>query len=110
MLRSYLKIAFRNLVRNRTFSAINIVGLALGMASSLLIFLWIQDELSIGTQYENAANLYRVMENEIADGRIVTDEDTPGILADELKRQFPEIVHAAGLSSKEEHVLTVGLK
>ncbi|QDK77913.1 FtsX-like permease family protein [Spirosoma sp. KCTC 42546] len=110
MLHSYLKIAFRNLIRNRTFSTINIVGLALGMASSLLIFLWIQDELSVGTQYPNAINLYRVMENEIADGRIVTDEDTPGLLADELKRQFPEIIHAAGLSSKEGHILTVGRK
>ncbi|MVM33051.1 FtsX-like permease family protein [Spirosoma sp. HMF4905] len=110
MLRSYLKIAYRNLIRNRTFSTINIVGLALGMASSLLIFLWIQDELSIGKQYANGNNLYRVMENEIADGRIVTDEDTPGILSDELKRQFPEIVHAAGFSSKEGHVVSVGNK
>ncbi|GAB4051134.1 ABC transporter permease [Spirosoma litoris] len=110
MLRSYFTIAYRNLIRNRTFSAINIVGLALGMASSLLIFLWIQDELSIGTQYANGSHLYRIMENEIADGRIVTDEDTPGILSDELKRQFPEIVHAAGFSSKEGHVLSVGNK
>lgn len=110
MLRSYIKIAYRNLIRNRTFSAINIVGLALGMASSLLIFLWIQDELSVGTQYENATNLYRVMENEIADGRIVTDEDTPGILADELKRKLPEVIYAAGFSSPEQHLLTAGDK
>ncbi len=77
MLRNYLKIAWRNLVRNKAFSAINILGLALGMASSLLICLWINDELSIGTHYANAPHLYRVMEHEIADGRIVTDEDTP---------------------------------
>ncbi len=108
MLRNYLKIAWRNLIRNKTFSAINILGLALGMASSLLIFLWIRDELSVGKLYENSANLYRVMENEIADGRIVTDEDTPGILADELKRQFPEVQYAAGLSAKQGHVLMVG--
>ncbi|QMW03121.1 ABC transporter permease [Spirosoma foliorum] len=110
MLRSYFTIAYRNLIRNRTFSAINIVGLALGMASSLLISLWIQDELSIGTQYANGSNLYRIMENEIADGRIVTDEDMSGILSDELKRQFPEVVHAAGFSSKEGHILSVGTK
>lgn len=110
MLRNYFNIALRNLVRNRTFSLINILGLALGMASSMLILLWTQDELSIGTQYPNAPRLYRVMEHEIADGRIVTDEDTPGILADELKRQFPEVVYAAGFSGQEEHVLTVGDK
>ncbi|WP_460995991.1 ABC transporter permease [Spirosoma harenae] len=108
MLLNYLKIAYRNLIRNKTFSIINILGLALGMASSLLILLWVQDELSIGKQYINANSLYRIMENEIADGRIVTDEDTPGILADELKRQFPEVVYAAGLSSEENHILSVG--
>ncbi|GAB3542347.1 ABC transporter permease [Spirosoma fluminis] len=110
MFRNYVKIALRNLIRNQTFSAINILGLALGMASSLLISLWIQDELSIGTQYANAPYLYRVMEHEIADGRIVTDEDTPGIIADELKRHLPEVVYAAGFSSVEQHVLSVGDK
>ncbi len=110
MLTNYLKIAVRNLVRNKTFSLINILGLALGMTSSLLILLWIQDELSVGTQYPNAPYLYRVMEHEIADGRIVTDEDTPGILADELKRVFPEVVYAAGFSGPEQHVFSVGSK
>ncbi|RYF52314.1 MAG: ABC transporter permease, partial [Cytophagaceae bacterium] len=110
MVRNYLKIAWRNLVRHKTFSVINMLGLALGMASSLLIGLWIRDELSIGTQYPNAPHLYRVMENEIADGRIVTDEDTPGILADELKRVMPEIIYASGFSSPEHHVLSVGDK
>jgi putative ABC transport system permease protein len=110
MIRNYLTIAWRNLIRNKTFSAINIAGLALGLASSLLILRWVQDELRIGTQYPNASQLYRVMENEIADGRIVTDEDTPGILADGLKKEFPEVVYAAGFSGSEEHVLTVGEK
>ncbi|WP_229317475.1 ABC transporter permease [Larkinella sp. C7] len=110
MIRNYLTIAWRNLIRNKTFSLINIAGLALGMASSLLILLWIQDELRIGRQNVNAATLYRVMEHETTDGQVVTDEDTPGILADALKKEFPEVVYAAGLSGKEEHVLTVGDK
>ena len=110
MLTNYFKIAWRNLIRNKTFSTINILGLALGMASSLLILLWVQDEMSIGTQYAHAPLLYRIMENEIADGRIVTDENTPGILADELKRQLPEIIYAAGLSSEEHHILSAGNK
>ena len=110
MLRNYLKIAWRNLRRQKGFTFINIVGLALGMASSLLILLWVQDELSIGAQYPNAPHLYRVMENEIADGRIVTDEDTPGILAEELKKQFPEVVYAAAMSDREEHLLTANGK
>ncbi|GAB3990891.1 ABC transporter permease [Spirosoma daeguense] len=108
MLTNHLKIAWRNFIHNKTFSAINVLGLALGLASSLLITLWIQDELAIGKQYVQAPYLYRVMEHEIADGRIVTDEDTPGILADELKRVIPEVVYAAGFSSQEQHLFTVG--
>jgi len=50
------------------------------------------------------------MENEIADGRIVTDDDTPGLLATELKKQFPEVVYAAGFSGADQDVLSVGEK
>ncbi len=110
MLRNYSKIAWRNLSRNKAFSAINILGLALGMASSLLILLWIQDERSVGTQYENAAHLYRVMEREFTAGKVVADDNTPGLLADELKKQFPEVVYAAGFTWSEGHVLAVGDK
>ncbi|MCF0053614.1 ABC transporter permease [Dyadobacter sp. LJ53] len=110
MIRNYFKIARRNLIRNKAFSVINILSLALGMASALLIILWIQDELSIGKQYDNAPNLYRVMEREFSDGKVVADDNTPGLLADELKKQFPEVVHAAGFSWQEGHVLGVGNK
>ena len=106
MLRNYLKIAFRNLLRNKVFSGINIVGLSAGLAAVLFILLFVQDELRVGTQYPNAPQLYRVMEREFTSGKIVADNDTPGILADELKRQFPEVVRAAGFSWEEGHVLT----
>jgi putative ABC transport system permease protein len=99
MILNYFKIAIRNVVSNKVYSGLNIGGLALGIASSMLIFLWVQDELSIGTQYKNASSLYRIMEREFTDGKIVADEDTPGLLADELKHEFPEIKYAAALSS-----------
>lgn len=110
MMHNYLKIACRNILRNRVFSVINVLGLALGIASSLLLLLWIQDEWRMGRQYNDMGLLFRIMENEIADGRTVTDEDTPGILADELKAQIPEIDFAAGISQNENHVLSVGDK
>lgn len=110
MLKNYFKVARRNMVRNKAFSAINILGLALGMTSALFIFFWIQDELSIGTQYDNAQHLYRVMEREFTDGKVVADDDTPGLLADELKKQFPEVLYAAGFSWQEGHVLGAGNK
>ncbi|GAB4032944.1 ABC transporter permease [Spirosoma jeollabukense] len=96
MLRNYVKIAWRNLVRNKAFSAINILGLALGMGCSLLIFLWIQDELSVDNYHANGPQLYNVMQRQFYDGKVQTGRFTPGVLPDELKKQFPEIIYAAG--------------
>ncbi|CAG5069656.1 hypothetical protein DYBT9623_02392 [Dyadobacter sp. CECT 9623] len=110
MIRNYFKIALRNFLRNKAFSAINVLGLAFGMAASLLILLWISDEWSIGRGYANASRIYRVMEREFTDGKVVADDDTPGILADELKRQFPEVLYAAGLSWQEGHLLSLNEK
>jgi ABC-type antimicrobial peptide transport system permease subunit len=110
MIYSYSKIAIRNVIRNPIFSLINILGLALGIACSLLIFLWIGDEVSIGRHADKGAHLYRIMEREFTDGKVVADEDTPGLLADELKKQFPEVLLAAGFSWQESHLLSVGDK
>lgn len=110
MLTNYLKVARRNLSRNRGFSAINIVGLALSMAGSLLIGLWINDELSVGRQYANASNLYRVYERQVQDGKISASNGTPGLLPDELKQHFPEVVYAAGLNWDEPHLVSVNEK
>lgn len=96
MLTSYIKIAWRNIIRNKAFSAINILGLALGMGCSLLIFLWIQDELQVDNYHANGPQLYNVMQRQIYDGKVQAGRFTPGILADELKKQFPEVVYAAG--------------
>lgn len=60
MFRSYLKTAIRNLFRNKLFSSLNIFGLATGMTCSILIFLWVQDELSYDRFNTNAAHIYRL--------------------------------------------------
>src|SRR4028118_2290185 len=96
MLRNYFITAIRNLVRNKVFSAINILGLALGMACSLVIFLWVQDELRMDAYHTNGPYLYQVMQSQFYDGKVQSGPFTPGILAEELKRQFPEVEYAAG--------------
>jgi putative ABC transport system permease protein len=63
MLRNYLKIAFRNITRHRVYSIINISGLAIGMASSILILLWVQNEISYDKFHRNADRTYRVVGN-----------------------------------------------
>ena len=68
MLKSYIKIAFRNLLRNKGFSMINIGGLAIGMASSILILLWVQNEMSFDRFHKKNDRLYEVFGNVRMDG------------------------------------------
>ena len=58
MIKNYLKIAFRNLLRNKAFSIINISGLAIGMASAILILLWIKNEVSYDQFHEKKQRIY----------------------------------------------------
>jgi len=97
MLKNYLKIALRNLLRHKAFSAINIVGLALGMACSLLIMLWVQDEKAVDGFHVNGKQLFQVYEREHNEGRIEAGYATQGLLAEELKRVIPEVQYAGSL-------------
>src|SRR5271156_3413300 len=60
MIRNYIKTAWRNLLKNKFYSAINIIGLTVGLAIGLLILLWVQDELSFDTFHKQADNIYRL--------------------------------------------------
>ena len=91
MLRNYFKIAFRNLARSKTFSGINVLGLALGMACSLMIMLWIKDELGVDAFHANKQQLYRIYMKEYFSGKVQGVIWTPGPLAEELKKSVPEI-------------------
>jgi putative ABC transport system permease protein len=68
MIKTYIKIAFRNLMRNWAYSFINISGLATGMAVALLIGLWIWDELSFNAYFQNHQRLAQVMLNQTDGG------------------------------------------
>ncbi|HEY4154766.1 MAG TPA: ABC transporter permease [Puia sp.] len=97
MLKNYLKIAFRNLLRHKAFSAINILGLALGMACSLLIMLWVEDEKAVDAFHANGKQLYQVYERDMNDGKVQAGYPTQGLLAEELKRVIPEVQFSAAL-------------
>lgn len=96
MIKNYFKIAWRNLIRNKTFSTINISGLALGITCSLLIMLWIIDERSIDGFHKNSDQLFQVYERNYADGKVGAGYATQGLLPEELKKQIPEIQLTAG--------------
>ncbi len=93
MFRNYLKIAWRNLVRNKIYSAINIVGLALGMACALLIGLWVRDELSYNLFLPDADNIYFVRVNfSFRGGETQTAYTTPGPLERTIASDVPGIM------------------
>ncbi|MEO6136601.1 MAG: ABC transporter permease [Ginsengibacter sp.] len=95
MFKNYFKIAFRNLWRNKAFSGINIFGLAIGMASAILILLWIQNEMSMERFHKKGDRTY-VMFNRDKDpsGEAWAWGNTPKILAPTLKKDYPEVEEA----------------
>ncbi len=116
MFKNYLKITWRNLVRQKANSFINITGLAIGMTCSMLILLWVQHELSYDAFHENAKDIYRVVENQYyAGGEIFPVAVTPSPLAPALKTQFPEIVKSTRFSfnsltiKKDDKIFTEGV-
>jgi putative ABC transport system permease protein len=103
MIKNYIKTACRNLLKNKTFSLLNILGLALGMACSLVIWLWVQDERSIDKFHVHDENLYAILQRQYHDGLVNASHNTPGLLADELKLVFPEVRYATGGAWEELH-------
>jgi ABC-type antimicrobial peptide transport system permease subunit len=94
MYKNYFITAVRNIWKNKSFSFINIMGLALGLACSLLILLWVIDEYKIDAFHENSQQLYSVYEKQYRNGEIEAFYGSPGVLADELKRVMPEVQYA----------------
>ena len=89
MLKNYLRIAMRNLTRNRFSSAINIGGLAIGMSVAILIGLWIYDEVSFNKSFANHDRIASVMQNQNLSGGIETWRGEAMQLAPALRKEFP---------------------
>ena len=91
---NYIKVAIRNFSRQKIYSFINIAGLALGMGLSILIFFYIQAELSYDRFNEKADRIYRVAEESSQDGSTVSHANIFPIIAPNLVKEFPEILSA----------------
>lgn len=96
MIRNYLKIAWRNLVRNKAFAAINIAGLAVGMAFSILILAWALNELSYDRFHPEAEQIFRL--TCVAGGGDFRAAVSPAGMAEGLREELPEIVATLRLS------------
>jgi ABC-type antimicrobial peptide transport system permease subunit len=94
MFKTYLKIAWRNIWRNKGFSITNLSGLTIGMTCTILILLWVHDELNWDKFHSNHKNIYQVLVNRNFNGEITTDKSAPFPLAAAIKSNFPEIKHS----------------
>jgi putative ABC transport system permease protein len=110
MLSNLLKTAWRSLTRNKAFSFINLLGLALGLACSLLIFLWVRDERGMNAFHSNKTDLYDVYERVFSENKIEGAYSTPGPLAAELKRRLPEIKYSSAYEPNQSATFQVGDK
>jgi ABC-type antimicrobial peptide transport system permease subunit len=108
MVKNYFKTAWRNLLKNKRLSFINIFGLAIGMSFAMLIGLWIQNEISFDSFHANKDRIAVVMKNTLFNDKRNTQEATPLPLHDELKTNYPEVKRATRVDWGGEHNLMVG--
>jgi putative ABC transport system permease protein len=108
MITNYLKTALRNLWQNKGFSAINIAGLTLGMTCGLLILLWVKDEKSVDAFHANGDRIYTVYIRGISAQRVTAGRSTPGLLADEMKKQLPQVEAACEVNFTQKSTFSAG--
>src|SRR5687768_10977931 len=110
MLRNIFKIAYRNLVRNKAFSAINITGLAVGMAAAMLILLWIQHELSYDNFHKNKDRIYEVWNRVAVEGKVSAWSSVSALLARTLEKDLPEVERAVRVTDRNLLLATADKK
>lgn len=94
MFKNYFTVAWRHLLKDRQFTILNLVGLSTGLACTLLIWLWVQDEIEVDRFHEQDEQLYQVMEHRTNSGGINTSAETPALLAETLPALMPEVTYA----------------
>jgi putative ABC transport system permease protein len=99
MIKNYFKIAWRNLMKNKVFSFINIFGLSAGLASCMLICLYVYDELSYDTAHPNIESIYQVGTVFIRPDGEKKAPSTPARLAEAMRQDFPEVVNTTRIAA-----------
>jgi len=111
MFKNYLKIAWRNLIKNKVYSAINLIGLAVGMAVAILIGFWIWDELSYNKSFNSYDRIVQFIQNSTNGNDISTHPTIPIPLVLELRNKYTsDFKHLALTRYQESHVLAFGDK
>jgi putative ABC transport system permease protein len=95
MFKNNLKIAWRNLLKDRQFTFLNLLGLATGLTCTIVIYLWVHDEYQFDKFHEKDARLYQLMEHRKGKGEVFTADESSGLLAETVAAQNPEVEYAA---------------
>jgi predicted permease len=98
MFRNNLKIAWRSFLKDRQFALLNLIGLATGIACTLIIYLWVHDETSMDNFFVNNGQIYQLMEHRKSDGDVKVSDESSGLLSDILPPAMPEIKYAAAVA------------
>src|SRR5258708_7976096 len=110
MIKSYFKTAWRNMTRNKLTGFINVFGLAIGLSCSLLIWLWVSDELSYNRFLPGVKNIYEVHVNAPFNGDTITMTACPGPLEEAIQNSIPQIEQATRMTYNRDVLFTVGDK
>jgi putative ABC transport system permease protein len=97
MFQHNLLLIYRNFKRFKTTFCINLIGLSTGLTCTLLIYLWVDDELHIGRYFENDSRIFQVMQNTSGTNGIETIEATPSLLAKALADEIPEVEYSVAV-------------
>jgi putative ABC transport system permease protein len=89
MLRNYIKIAWRNLIKDKQFTLLNVLGLSAGIACTLLIYLWVHDELSYDKFFDKDSQVFQVMELRGAGENIGLTDESSGLVSESYKAYQP---------------------
>src|SRR4030042_1108606 len=100
MFKNYFKIAYRNFIRQKAYSLINVLGLAIGIACSLFIFLYVQFELSYDKYHDDAERIYRVSQSRKTELQLDLFAPTVIEVAPTLKELYPEVISFGRIGSR----------
>ena len=107
MIKTYIKLALRSLVKNKVFSFINVFGLAIGLTCCLLLSMYLYQEFSYDSHQKFAARLYQLETLSIKEGKEDRGAAVPAPMVPAMQREFPEIEGTTRLTDREGHALPV---
>jgi predicted permease len=101
MFKNYLRTTWRNLLKDRQFTLLNLAGLSIGLACTLLIYLWVNDELKVDRFHQNGQRLFRIMINDKVGDQFVTRGTTAGLLGETLRKDIPAVAYTVTTTPPE---------